>query len=246
MITNRGRVIIGFYKPSIQPEAAVWGLYARCKPDGSRVLRFVIFRFSSIFHCSFLFRCNNRLFTDILADLGFNKRVCECLLPANHPSQNIAMYNKTISWRQTPLLTYWKITNLLFRISNSDVAKNAHRQNEETNIPKTNSLSISWTCQEPRGLVGSRISDRVVPGSNSTAVSSFFFVTFLFFLKVRTAKNFKVFHMFSEGLRTCTSELYTYLSGGYYRDLQTSGQSMCSNGRLAIETSIKNLMHITP
>ena len=28
----------------------------------------------------------------------------------------------------------------------------------------------------------------------------------------------------------------------YHRDLQTSGQSMCSNGRLAMETSIKNLM----
>ena len=31
------------------------------------------------------------------------------------------------------------------------------------------------------------------------------------------------------------------LPAGYYRDLQTSGQSMCSNGRLAIDTSIKNL-----
>ena len=32
------------------------------------------------------------------------------------------------------------------------------------------------------------------------------------------------------------------LPASYYRDLQTSGQSMCSNGRLAIETSIKNLI----
>ena len=31
----------------------------------------------------------------------------------------------------------------------------------------------------------------------------------------------------------------TNLPGGYHRDLQTSGQSMCSNGRLAIENSIK-------
>ena len=69
---------------------------------------------------------------------------------------------------------------------------------------------------------------------------------------MRTAKNFKVFHMFGDGLRTCapaksivTSQEVTIripnLPGGYYRDLQTSDQSMCSNGRLAIETCIKNL-----
>ena len=32
------------------------------------------------------------------------------------------------------------------------------------------------------------------------------------------------------------------LPAGYYRDLQTSGQNMCSNGSFAIETSIKNLI----
>ena len=74
----------------------------------------------------------------------------------------------------------------------------------------------------------------------------------LFFLKVRTAKNFKVFHMNGDGLRTCapvksikTSQQvfigFKNLPAGFYRDLKTSGQSMCSNGRLAIETSIKNL-----
>ena len=73
-----------------------------------------------------------------------------------------------------------------------------------------------------------------------------------FFLKVRTAKNFKVFHMYGDGLRTCapvksikTSQQviigFKNLPAGYYWDLQTSGQSMCSNGRLATETSIKNL-----
>ena len=60
-----------------------------------------IFRFSSAYHCSFLFQCYNRLFTVILAGCSFNERVCECLLPANHPSRNIARYNKTISWRRT-------------------------------------------------------------------------------------------------------------------------------------------------
>ena len=75
----------------------------------------------------------------------------------------------------------------------------------------------------------------------------------LFFLKVRAAKNFKVFHMNGDGLRTCapvksikTSQQvfigFKNLPIGYYRKLKTSGQSMCSNGRLAIETSIKNLM----
>ena len=37
----------------------------------------------------------------ILAGCSFNKRVCECLLPANHPSRNIAKHNKTNSWKRT-------------------------------------------------------------------------------------------------------------------------------------------------
>ena len=112
-------------------------------------------------------------------------------------------------------------------------------------------FSISWTRQEPRGLVGSSvISDPAVPGSNSTAVNCLFLCHF--FLKVRAAKNFKVFHMNGDGLRTCapvksikTSQQvfigFKNLPIGYYRKLKTCGQSMCSNGRLAIETSIKNL-----
>ena len=45
------------------------------------------------------------------------------------------------------------------------------------------------------------ISDRVVGASNSTAVSSFISI---FFYLVRTAKNFKVFYMFTDDLCTCT------------------------------------------
>ena len=96
------------------------------------------------------------------------------------------------------------------------------------------------------------ISDPAVPGSNSTAVNSYFCVTF--FLKLRTAKNFKVFHLNGDGLRTCapvksikTSQQvfrgFKNLPTGYYRKLKTSGQSMCSNGRLAIETSVKSIMY---
>ena len=81
----------------------------------------------------------------------------------------------------------------------------------------------------------------------------YFCVTF--FLKVRTAKNFKVFHMNGDGLRTCapvksikTSEQvfigFKNLPTGYYRKLKTSGQSMCSNGRLAIETSVKSIIPV--
>ena len=61
--------------------------------------------------------------------------------------------------------------------------------------------------------------------------------------------------MNGDGLRTCapvksikTSQQvfigFKNLPIGYYRKLKTSGQSMCSNGRLAIETSIKNLIVI--
>ena len=73
------------------------------------------------------------------------------------------------------------------------------------------------------------ILDPGVPGSNSTAVNSLFLCHF--FLKVRTAKNFKAFHMNGDGLRTCapvksikTSQQvfigFKNLPAGYYRDLQ--------------------------
>ena len=94
-----------------------------------------------------------------------------------------------------------------------------------------------------------------VPGSNSTVVNSLLLCHF-FFLKVRTTNNFKVFHMNGDGLRTCapvksikTSQQvfigFKNLPAGFYRELKTSGQSMCSNGRLAIETSIKKLKRYT-
>ena len=63
--------------------------------------------------------------------------------------------------------------------------------------------------------------------------------------------------MYGDGLRTCapvksikTSQQvfigFKNLPTGYYQKLKTSGQSMPSNGRLAIETSIKNLNWYKP
>ena len=113
-------------------------------------------------------------------------------------------------------------------------------------------FSISWTRQEPRGSVGSSvISDPAVPGSNSTAVNSL--ILSHFFSQSEDSKNFKVFHMNGDGLRTCapvksikTSQQvfigFKNLPTGYYRKLKTSGQSKCSNGRLAIETSVKSII----
>ena len=121
-----------------------------------------------------------------------------------------------------------------------------------TKKPKTNSLFNQLNTSGPRGLVGSSvISDPAVPGSNSTAVNCLFLCHF--FSQSEGSKNFKVFHMNGDGLRTCapvksikTSQQvfigFKNLPIGYYRKLKTCGQSMCSNGRLAIETSIKNLM----
>ena len=115
-------------------------------------------------------------------------------------------------------------------------------------------FSISWTHQEPRGLVGSSvISDPAVPGSNSTMVISLFLCHF--FCQSMQSENSEIFQTLSHVRRwpphMCTSEVYRNLPAGYYRvknlpksynrDLHTSGQSMCSNGRLAIETAIKNL-----
>ena len=121
--------------------------------------------------------------------------------------------------------------------------------------PKTNSLFnqlntsralwLSWKLYD----FGSR-------GTRFEFHSSQLFISVsLFFLKVRTAKHFKVFHMNGDGLRTCapvksikTSQQvfigFKNLPAGFYRELKTSGQSMYSNGRLAIETSINNLKWI--
>ena len=78
-------------------------------------------------------------------------------------------------------------------------------------------FSISWTRQEPRGFVGSSlILDPTVPGSNSTVENSLFLCHF--FLKVRTAKNFKVFHMYDDGLRTCAPvKSIKTAQAGFYR-----------------------------
>ena len=110
-------------------------------------------------------------------------------------------------------------------------------------------FSISWTRQEPRGLVGtSVISDPAVPGSNSTVENSLFLCHF-FLSQSENSEKFKAFHMHDDSLRTCapvksikTAQQvfigFKNLPAGYYRDLQTSDQSMCSNGHLAIETAI--------
>ena len=187
-----------------------------------------IFSFSSTYHYSFLFRCNSKLSTDILAGCSFNKRVCECLFPANHPSRNVAI-----------------------ALSNIDVAKNAHEQHRTKKLTYQRWIapSISWTRQEPRGLVGSSVnSDQAVPGSNSTAVSSVFLCHFFFqsedsekFLSFSHVRRWPPHMRTTVRLLQEVTKRITNLPGGCYRDLQTSGQSMCSNGRLAIETSIKNL-----
>ena len=143
---------------------------------------------------------------DILAGFSFNKRVCECLLPANHPSQNIAMYNKTISWKRTTLLlTYWKQQTCSFEFRTLTWWRMRTDRMKKLTCQRQMAFSISWTRQEPRVLVGSSvISNWTVPGS--IAASSFFLCHFFFCLqiiiKVRTGKNFKVVHLFGDGLRT--------------------------------------------
>ena len=128
---------------------------------------------------------------------------------------------------------------------------NCSRVHIKKKKPKTNSLfnqlntsrasSLSWKLCD----FGSRgTSSRFAFHHGQLFISVSFF-----FLKVRTAKNFKVFHMNGDGLRTCapvksikiSQQVFINYGAGYYRDLQTSGQSMFSNGRLAIETSIKTL-----
>ena len=106
-------------------------------------------------------------------------------------------------------------------------------------------FSFSWTRQKPRVLVGSSVVlDPAVPGLNCTVVNCFFLCV-TFFLKVRTAKISKSFTctaMASADARQWSLQTsqqviigFKNLPAGYYRDLQTSGQSMWTNGRLATD-----------
>ena len=164
-------------------------------------------------------------------------------MPEQHRAGQLALvYNKTISWKRTNSLVN-TLNNKKIALSNTDVAENAHRQHrtKKQTYQRQIAIAISWTRQEPRGLVGSSvISDPAAPGSNSNAVSSLFPCHFLFF-KVRIVKNSTSFtcmwttglfwtvgphqysvdtegwqevsHMFGNGLRTCAP------LGGYYTRL---------------------------
>ena len=145
----------------------------------------------------------------------------------------------------------WKTTNLLFLISKIDVAKNAHRQDEETNTYQTQiAFSITGTRQEPRGLVGSSC-DFGSSGARFKFHRGQLFIispSLFFLFKVRTAKNFKVFHMFGDGLCTCAP---ANLSGGYYKNYKPPRRLLSGftnlwpkyvlKWGLAIETSIKKI-----
>ena len=82
---------------------------------------------------------------------------------------------------------------------------------------------------------------KTLPASNSTAVNSLFLCHF--FSQSEDSKKFQsLSHERRWPPHMRASEVYKNLPARFYRGLQTSGQSMCSNGRLAIETSIKNLI----
>ena len=157
---------------------------------------------------------------DILAGCSFNKRVCECLLPANHPSRNIAMNNKTISWKRTKSLANILKNNKL-AISNF---KNGHGEEcaptgqRNCHIQKTNSLFnhlnssraswISWKLCE-FGSSGARF--------EFTAVSSLFLCHF-FSLHSEDSKKFQsLSHVPRWPPHMRASEVYSYLPGGYYK-----------------------------
>ena len=125
---------------------------------------------------------------------------------------------QTISWKRTNSLVNTRNNNKL-ALSNIDVAKNAHRQHrmKKLTYQRRIAFSISWTRQEHRGLVGnSVISDQVVPGSNSTAVSSVFLCQF--FSKVRTAKNHQAKSFTRSAMASIHARHCEVTIGGYYKN----------------------------
>ena len=144
-------------------------------------------------------------------------------------------------------LTFYRCSSTCWHLKTPALAQIHHR----TKKPKTTSLFNHLNSSRASWLSW-KLCDFGSSGTRLPPWSTLYFCV-TFFSKVRTAKNFKVFHMYGDGLRTCVAEKsiktsqqvfiwFKNLPAGYYRDLQTSGQSMSSNGRLAIETSIKNLI----
>ena len=105
-----------------------------------------------------------------------------------------------------------------------------------------------WVCATELGGCNGRLQ----PGSSRFDSGQLFISVSLFSSKWGQQKNSKSFTWTAmasaharqwKSIQTSQQVFIGFknLPAGYFRDLQTSGQSMCSNGRLAIETSIKNL-----
>ena len=76
------------------------------------------------------------------------------------------------------MLTIYRCSSTCWHLKTPALAQIHHRTNKNQ---RQIAFSISWTGQEPRGLVGSSvISDPAVPALNSTMVNSLFLCHFFF------------------------------------------------------------------
>ena len=91
------------------------------------------------------------------------------------------------------------------------MAKNAHPQDEKTNVPKTNSL-LNQLNSSRASWLSWKLCDFGSSGTQFEIHRSqlFISVSLFFFFKLRTAKNFKVHNvMFGHDLRTCAPVMST-------------------------------------
>ena len=147
-------------------------------------------------------------------------------------------------------LTIDRCSSTCWHLKTPVLAQIHHR----TKKPKTNSLFNQLNTSRASWLSW-KLCDF---GSSGTRFEfhrgQLFISVSLFFLTVRTAKTFKVFHMNGNGLRTYTQKKsiktfqqvfigFKNLPAGYFRDLQTSSQSMCSNWALGNRYLHKNQEH---
>ena len=155
-----------------------------------------------------------------------------------------------MSWRPSFFCYVYRCSSTCWHLQTPELAQIHHR----TEKPKTNSLFNQLNTSG-----ASWLSWKLCDFGSSGTLFEFhrgqLFISVSLFSQSEDSKNFKVFHMNGDGLRTCapvksikTSQQvfigFKNLPTGYYRKLKTSGQSMCSNGRLAIETSVKSIIII--
>ena len=140
-------------------------------------------------------------------------------------------------------LTIYRCSSTCWHLKTPSIAHIHHRTNE----PKKNNLFKQLNLSRASWL-SRKLCDFGSRGTRFEFHRGQLFVSASLFSQSEDNENFQsLSHVGRWPAHMLASEVYKNLPAGFYRDLQTCGQSMDSNGLLAVETSIKNLiLHYKP